>query len=161
MDIEGRGKVRKEEKKTTRLGWAIRIALVIFILLQIVSLLAPPARRPWIGPRLLAPVGGEQWEIGETKTIAWEIVIIPHHTGIFRRTRRGKKPHSVVIDLSRDGGESWKNLADLSHERTFAYSWKVTGPASADCVLNITSADSGLRYGSDRFEIVGPPPRPK
>ncbi|MBN1464446.1 T9SS type A sorting domain-containing protein, partial [candidate division KSB1 bacterium] len=75
---------------------------------------------------LIAPNGGEKWQIGATQSITWSSV---NTSGV------------VKIQLTRDNGATWETIAQS--EDTGSTSWLVTGPASHSCL--VMAADvSGL-----------------
>jgi hypothetical protein len=70
-----------------------------------------------------SPNGGETWAIGSTHTIHWTSKEI---TG------------NVKIEVSRNGGTSWATIIG-STPNSGTYSWKVTGPATPQAQIRITS----------------------
>jgi hypothetical protein len=75
---------------------------------------------------VLSPNGGESWPVGSTRTIQWNSTNIPG---------------DVRIELSRDGGSSFSDLASTALN-TGSFSWDVTGPASQAGIIRISDAGS-------------------
>lgn len=87
-----------------------------------------------------SPNGGETWPIGSTQTIRW----IPSGFG-----------DKVTIELSRDGGSSWKKLHDAK-SNDGAYSWNVDGPATMRARIRVSEDGSDVTDTSDKdFRIGG------
>jgi pimeloyl-ACP methyl ester carboxylesterase len=74
---------------------------------------------------LTAPNGGETWRIGARKSITWT----SEHAG-----------GAVRIELSRDAGATWAELA-ASAPNTGGYTWTVTAPPSTAARVRLTSVD--------------------
>lgn len=72
---------------------------------------------------VLSPNGGEVWPIGSTQVLRWNA------TGV-----SGK----VKIELSRDGGGTWKTLF-ASTVNDGSQSWKVTKPETGQARVRIRS----------------------
>ena len=70
-----------------------------------------------------APFGGESWKIGTTQTITWTSNDIV-----------GK----VTIQLSRDGGETWKTIIS-STSNDGLQDWKVTGLPTNQARIKVIS----------------------
>jgi hypothetical protein len=73
------------------------------------------------------PSGGEEWCIGSDTVITWSWV------GSFT---------DVIIELSRDGNSTWDTLTP-STPNVGSWTWTVTGPASANCMVRISDAADG------------------
>ena len=73
---------------------------------------------------LTSPNGGESWQIGSKHAITW--------TG---------GHGNVHIELSRDGGYPWSTWQDIAASTTNdgSYGWTVSGPATADAMLRIST----------------------
>jgi hypothetical protein len=86
-----------------------------------------------------SPKGGEIWPIGSTQTIGWT------SSGI-----TGK----VKIQLSRNGGTSWKNLTS-STANDGAYHWKVKTPATTQARIRVRSVSDPrvLDMSNENFTI--------
>lgn len=126
-------------------GLIVKIAGVLTSFLILVIVAFPKIQDPPRRIRLVSPAGGQKWQIGSTQAIQWDA---------------GKRPPPVVVRLSRDGGETWEELADLSKMRMKVCPWKVSGPASADCIVRVTDLSTASLDTSGVFEIVEPvPPR--
>lgn len=69
-----------------------------------------------------APNGGEIWLAGSSRTITWSSNV----------------GGNVRIELSRDGGGSWTTLLS-STVNDGSQPWTTTSPASANCLIRITS----------------------
>jgi hypothetical protein len=86
-----------------------------------------------------------KWIIGQAYTIKWA-----HNIG---------SNHSYsMVELSRDGGLSWETLATgvRNTPTTGAYPWIVTGPATSQAVIRVTTLDGLLSAGTDViFTIAG------
>src|SRR6266446_2270322 len=81
---------------------------------------------------VLNPNGGEIWPLNSTQTIRW------YPTGVSGKVR---------IELSRDGGATWKVLVS-STANTGALNWKVTKPATTQARIRVSSVltpASGIR----------------
>jgi hypothetical protein len=79
---------------------------------------------PWI--TITFPNGGENWGVGSTHTITW--------------TSSGVA--NVNIGISRDGGAGFDDF--ISHiPNTGSYSWTVTGPATTQAKIRVTSSSDG------------------
>jgi hypothetical protein len=88
-----------------------------------------------------APNGGEMLAIGSSETITWD------YSGSLA---------DVKIDLSRDNGSSWESLT-ASTPNDGSFTWDVTGPSSALCLVRVSSLDeSVLDTGDDVFTIFQP-----
>ena len=72
---------------------------------------------------LAFPNGGESWPIGSHQTVQWSSAGL---TG------------NVKIEVSRNGGTSWAAIA-TSTPNDGAYLWTVTGPATSQARIRITS----------------------
>ena len=91
---------------------------------------------------LLSPNGGEQWFIDSEQMITW---ISKYNSS------------NLKIQLSRDNGASW-SMINKSTPDDSLYEWKVTGPASDQCVIKISDV-KGLAFdtGDAVFSIVEKP----
>jgi hypothetical protein len=78
-----------------------------------------PTPPPSASITVIAPNGGELWPIGSTQTIQWSSQGV---TG------------NVKILLSRDGGTSYKQIAN-NVPNTGAFSWTVTKPATTQALI--------------------------
>lgn len=72
---------------------------------------------------VLVPNGGETWAIGSTQKIQWTSYGV-----------RGR----VKIELSRDGGASWKTLF-RGTPNDGAQDWKVKGPPTTQARIRVSS----------------------
>jgi len=94
---------------------------------------------------VIAPNGGESWDIGTTQNIVWRS---EHVSG------------TVKIELSRDSGATWEQLAaDLDIEPDAAgnshISWTVSGPESDACRIKVSATNGQAADVSDAdFSIV-------
>ena len=90
-----------------------------------------------------SPNGGENWVIGSTQAITWSSISV---TG------------KVKIELSRDGGATWKTImASTANDGT--QKWKVTGPATTQAKIKVTSISSPAVYDiSDANFTIAPRP---
>jgi hypothetical protein len=73
--------------------------------------------------RVISPNGGENWEQGTSKTITWTSTDLVDN---------------VRIDLSRDGGITWRALKG-STSNDGSFSWKVSGPATNQARIRVLS----------------------
>lgn len=86
------------------------------------------------------PNGGEVWPIGSTRSIQWTTSGI---TG------------NVKIELSRDGGTTWTVLFGNS-ANDGAQNWKVTGPATAQTLVRISSlSNPAVKDTSNTIFVLG------
>ena len=95
------------------------------------------------------PDGGETWPIGSTQTIRWTSVGL---TG------------NVKIEVSRNGGTTWALIVG-STASDGAHAWKVTGPATAQARIRVTSvtdptvsdvSNTNLALGGGSIAVVAP-----
>ena len=82
---------------------------------------------------LISPNGGESFAIGDNPTITWG------SSGTLA---------DVKIDLSRNGGGGWESVV-ASTPNDGAFGWTVTGPASSDCLIRVSSLDDAVSDASD------------
>ena len=78
---------------------------------------------------VIAPNGGETWPLGSAQTIRWT------STGLAATS-------PVRIGLSRNGGATWSTLAS-STPNDGTHAWTVSGPATTQARIRITSIASG------------------
>jgi len=76
--------------------------------------------------KVTSPNGGERWEMTTNQTITWT------SSGLTGTSGR------VSIQLSRDGGETWKTLM-VSTPNNGIQAWKVTGPATNQARIKVLS----------------------
>ena len=88
-----------------------------------------------------APNGGESWVVGGAQTIRWSSVGVSGN---------------VRIELSRNGGGAWTTLFS-SVPNTGAQSWTVTGPATTQARVRISSVTGAATSDTSdaSFVIVG------
>ena len=71
---------------------------------------------------VLAPNGGEEWQIGSQEDITWQ----------------GENlQDGVKIELSRDNGTNWETLQE-SHQNDGTYSWQVTSPQTTAALVRVS-----------------------
>ncbi|MHC4202662.1 MAG: hypothetical protein ACYSU0_21940, partial [Planctomycetota bacterium] len=89
---------------------------------------------------LIVPDGAESWDTWSSQTIDWVSLGLA----------------DVMIELSRDGGATWETLAASVPAGGGSYTWPVTEPASANCIVRVSdAADSSPTDVSDGvFSIV-------
>jgi uncharacterized repeat protein (TIGR01451 family) len=88
------------------------------------------------------PSGGEVFQTGEQIMLEWN---------------PGGLSGSVRIEVSRDGGTTYDSTPLFSNTANDGMeSWTVTGPASNQCVIKITSGSTSQTSGI--FRITEPPP---
>jgi len=91
---------------------------------------------------IVSPNGGGNWNFGTIQTITW---ISEGGTGLVR------------IDLSRDGGTTWKTIVS-STPNDGNQAWKVTGPATTDARIRVVSiSDVAVLDVSDANFTIAPP----
>ncbi len=91
---------------------------------------------------LTSPNGGEDWQIGTVHDITWNSVNISE---------------SVNINISRDNKTSWESIR-AGAPNTGQYSWTVTGPSSAQCIIAISDGStSPMDMGDSTFTISAAP----
>jgi len=89
---------------------------------------------------LTSPDGGDTWPIGSLQAIQWT------SSGF-----TGK----VKIELSRDGGTTWKTLVG-STANDGEHVWKVTGAATTEARIRVSSlVDSGAEDTSEAYFRIG------
>jgi hypothetical protein len=89
---------------------------------------------------VLDPNGGEVWNPGTKVTISWE---------------PGGIPGLVKIELSRDGGATWKTIVKKA-KNDGEQKWKVTGATTEQALIRISSLDNpSIADTSDNFFKIG------
>jgi len=84
---------------------------------------------------VLAPNGGETWNVGNFYYITWDAF--------------GNLGHPVRIEFSRDSGSTWSTLTS-STANDGSYGWYPTMPGSTQCQIRITStSDASYTDTSD------------
>ena len=93
---------------------------------------------------VISPNGGENWTVGESRTIQWS------SSGV---------SGDVRIELSRDGGSSWETLFS-STANDGSQSWTVSGAESSNCRVKIISLGdpSIFDISNSSFTISAAPP---
>jgi len=87
-----------------------------------------------------SPNGGEDWGIGTRQTITWM------SDGVTSLVR---------IDLSRDGGNTWRNIIPYT-KNDGQYIWRVTGPATNEATIRVSTTSRAVFDVSDAdFTISG------
>ena len=93
-----------------------------------------------------APNTAVEWTIGTTRSITWN-----HNLGINTFVR---------VELSRNGGVSWEDLAaslETATASTGAFSWQVTGPTTTSAIVRVTwLAGSVTDVSNKAFDVVAP-----
>ena len=74
---------------------------------------------------LIAPNGGEAWEVGTQHDITWDST--------------GEPGASVKLEYSADNGTSWNTIIASTATADKAYEWTVPNDVSAQCRVRITS----------------------
>ncbi|RPI69090.1 MAG: hypothetical protein EHM43_02880 [Ignavibacteriae bacterium] len=92
---------------------------------------------------LVSPQGGERWCMGSNRTITWSTASMP-------------AGQTYRIELSKDGGATWTDLASAA--TGLSYTWKpdVTLEARNGYKIRI-STDRGHIQTSEAFSLVSPP----
>ena len=104
------------------------------------TVVVEPGQEP--GVTVLAPNGGEKFEVGSTQHILWSPVVVS----------------DVTIRLSCDGGENWEMVAmtvDKNNPQWMDYLWEVPDSPTTQALIRISDyLDAGLSDDSDEvFEI--------
>jgi len=93
--------------------------------------------------QLLAPVGGEVWEVGSTRAIRWAASTVD----------------DVALFYSTDGGVSWASMVasiDVSSDQWTSYDWVVPDEPSAECMIRIEDYFREHTQTSQTFAIAAP-----
>jgi uncharacterized repeat protein (TIGR03803 family) len=102
-----------------------------------------PITEPFV--RVTSPAAGVSWRPGQTRVIRWE-----HNL---------RRPASVNIDISRDGGATWRSIVTnlpSSGDTTGSFTWLVTEPATATAVIRVSWAtNAAANDSSEPFAIPG------
>jgi hypothetical protein len=104
------------------------------------TVVVEPGQEP--GVTVLAPNGGEKFEVGSTQQILWSPVVVS----------------DVTIRLSCDGGENWEMVAmtvDKNNPEWMDYQWEVADSPTPEALIRISDyLDANLSDDSDDvFEI--------
>lgn len=93
--------------------------------------------------RVVAPNGGETWEVGKDYRITWE----------------ARDVQRVTIELSRDNGVSWSVIATGVDAPTRTFTWTPGPPVSDQCRIRITDEATGVVNSASyaKFSIVPAP----
>jgi hypothetical protein len=92
-----------------------------------------------VGILVTAPNGGESWPIGSSRNVTWDSFGVA----------------AVRIELSRNGGLVWEDVAASVDAPPGSHSWTVTEPGSADCLVRVSDAsDATLADESDGTFVV-------
>jgi uncharacterized delta-60 repeat protein len=114
--------------------------LVIVLILAAVGCGRSGVEWPAIG--VVSPGGGQIWLIGSLQAIAW--------------TSFGVE--AVRIELSRDGGRTWETIGLRADAGAYGSCvWRVTGPASPNCVIRVSDASSAVIADISRRFTITPP----
>jgi hypothetical protein len=91
---------------------------------------------------VVAPNGGESWQVGSTHDITW---------------LSGGEVGDVKIEYSTDDGLNWTEI-EASTENDGTYTWTVPDTVSSECLVRISEAEDGdpLDTSDDVFSIVAP-----
>jgi flagellar hook assembly protein FlgD len=93
--------------------------------------------------RVTNPNGGENWQIGSTQTIQWTSLNVIN---------------AVRVELSRNGGATYTNIAD-SIPNTGSINYNVVGPPTTQALVRVGSyIDNALNDPSDNSFIISLPP---
>jgi len=92
-----------------------------------------------------APNGGELWMVGDTYDISWSTIGVTN----------------VRIELSRDGGAGWEDIAASVPASDLSYSWTVTDgglvAVQSQCLVRISdTSDDTVKDESDSYFTVSP-----
>jgi hypothetical protein len=71
---------------------------------------------------MLAPNGGETWRIGSRQTVRWDPADL---RGI------------AVVELSRNGGQTWTRIIAIDRVRATSADWIVRGPATTQARVRV------------------------
>jgi len=98
-----------------------------------------------VSTKVISPNGGESWEIGTQRTITWT------SSGLIGINDK------INIQLSRDGGQTWKNIMVATTNDGYE-DWKVTGPPTIRAKIKVFSAASPYIFDiSDANFIISAP----
>lgn len=87
--------------------------------------------------RILGPNGGERFVAGEDTVVTW--------TGL-------TESDSVRVEISRDGGGTWSDLARSA--AGLAYRWApVNGPPAPSCLVRVTQYETGSTGIQQRIDV--------
>lgn len=90
---------------------------------------------------IITPNGGDVWYINNVYQIKWSYL--------------GDITDSLKIELTRDGGTTWKTLNSGMSIADSSFSWKVTGPISYNCKVNIVNKDNTISdQSNEHFAII-------
>lgn len=94
---------------------------------------------------LTTPNGGEVWKVGESVKVTWTC---------------SAKQETFSLQLSTDGGKSYKSIAEKLPGSEMIYQWTVKGDVSKSCLIKVAAGSAMtvvLEDVSDKaFEIVNP-----
>jgi hypothetical protein len=104
------------------------------------TVVVEPGQEP--GVTVLAPNGGEKFEVGSTRHILWSPVVVS----------------DVTIRLSCDGGETWEMVSqtvDKNNPQWMDYQWEIPDTPTKEAFIRISDyLEAGLYDDSDdAFEI--------
>lgn len=93
---------------------------------------------------LIAPDGGEEWEVGSVKSISW--------TRDIAVTR-------IRIEYSTDGGTSWTAIDNYVDAALLTYNWTIPASLSNNCKVRITDVNNSGNndISNNTFKIVANP----
>lgn len=78
--------------------------------------------------RVTSPNGGESWEVGSTRSIAWT------GSGVI---------NSVMIEYSYDNGNTWNTIVS-SVSNIGTYDWQVPDTVSDECLVRVSANDGNI-----------------
>jgi len=91
---------------------------------------------------IISPAQAEMWNIGSEIAITWNTQDIPS---------------DVAIHISRNGGKTYSTIAETTPNNGM-YTWTVTGPASANCMIKIEAlSDLSKTTVQGLFTLSNPP----
>jgi hypothetical protein len=91
---------------------------------------------------IMAPNGGENWEVGSTHSITWS----------------SNDVDSIKIDYSTNSGINWINIIPSVAAETGNYSWDIPNTPSTDCKVLLSDVSNALlnSQSTDVFTIEAP-----
>ena len=100
----------------------------------------PAAGQPGRRIVVTSPAAGESWQASTVHTIRWT-----HNLGVGAR---------FAVDVSHDGGLTWKCISTRTNTTPTSVSWRVTNPSTAGALVRVRSTAADAAFGvSPSFQI--------